>query len=162
MHNIHQAQRPISALFSALGLGAKSSTAIHATEDDAPHVIDKPWILCVDDDQEFSHGLKLRLQTRGYDVVRAFAGMDGYRYAFEFNPSVILLDLHLPNLSGEEVLSQIRFHPSTAHIPVAIVTGMSKPGLEQKMLSLGANAFFQKPVDFSRLADIVDQFASQA
>lgn len=162
MRNIHQAQRPISVLFSAMGWDEHASTAVHASDDETPHVIDRPWILCIDDDQEFSHGLKLRLQTRGYDVVRAFAGMDGYRYAFEFNPAAILLDLQLPNLSGEEVLSQIRFHPSTAHIPVIVVTGMNRPGLDHEILSLGANDFFRKPVDFARLAEVIDRYASTA
>lgn len=162
MRSVHQSQRPISTLLSAVGWGGYESTSSHASDDDTPHVIDRPWVLCIDDDQDFSTGLKLRLQARGYDVIRAFAGMDGYRYAFEFNPAAILLDLHLPNLSGEEVLSQLRFHPSTAHIPVAIVTGMYQPGLEQKMLSLGARDFFRKPVDYARLAEAVDQYSSEA
>ena len=121
----------------------------------------RPWVLCVDDDQEFSLGLKLRLQSRGYDVVRAFEGQHGYQFAFEFEPAAILLDLHLPNGNGEEILSQLVFHPETAHIPVLIVTGLNEIGLEQRMLSQGARGFFRKPVSFQDLADAVDRLAKQ-
>lgn len=44
-------------------------TAVHGTHPPAVYPIDRPWVLCTDDDAEFLHGLKLKLQTRGYDVV---------------------------------------------------------------------------------------------
>lgn len=158
-HAGHVQPHPIATYFPAIGWQDESRD-LDARAHDAPaQVIDKPWILCIDDDQEFSHGLKLRLQARGYDVIRAFAGMDGYQYAFEFEPRAILLDLHLPSVSGQEVLSQLRFHPSTAHIPVVVVTGLRKEGLQQQMIALGAADFFQKPVDFDRLMETVDRFS---
>lgn len=115
----------------------------------------RPWVLCIDDDEDFTHALKLRLQTHGFDVVRASRGNDGYQFAFEFEPVAVLLDLNLPGESGEELLSQLRFHPETAHIPVMIVTGMNEPGLDRRLLSKGAHAFFRKPVSFPTLMEAV-------
>lgn len=158
-HTADSQTHSMATYFDALGWSEEGTVAVCHDDEAPPHIVDKPWILCIDDDQEFSHGLKLKLQSRGYDVVRAFAGMDGYRYAFEFEPSAILLDLHLPGVSGEEVLSQLRFHPSTTHIPVVIVTGMYEEGLDQKMRSLGAAEFFRKPVSFDQLVDAVDEFS---
>lgn len=117
----------------------------------------KPWILCIDDDEDFSSALKLRLQTQGYDVVRAFAGDTGYQFAFEFEPAAILLDLNLPNGSGEELLSQLRYHPETAHIPVLVVTGMNEPGLERRLLAAGAHAFFRKPISHASLLEAIQK-----
>ncbi len=122
--------------------------------------VDRPWLLCIDDDAEFLLGLKMTLQTRGYDVVRAHEGMEGYKFAFEIDPVMILLDLHMPNTSGEEVLSQLRYHPATSHIPVVIMTGLSEPGLETRLHNLGAYEVFRKPIPFETLADAVDRYLS--
>lgn len=160
-HSRHPHFHPMAHYLPAMGWGKNDNVTVFKDDANSPHIVNKPWILCIDDDQEFSHGLKLKLQSRGYEVVRAFAGMDGYRYAFEFEPSAILLDLHLPNVSGEEVLSQLRYHPSTSHIPVVIVTGLNEQGLDQKMRSLGARDFFRKPVSYSQLVDAVDRYSNE-
>ena len=160
-HSNHSAPHPMATYFPALGWNDGGNVAVCCDDTSSPHVVDKPWVLCIDDDQEFSHGLKLKLQSRGYEVVRAFEGMDGYRYAFEFEPSAILLDLHLPNVPGEEVLSQLRFHPSTSHIPVVIVTGLYQDGLEHQLRKLGARDFFRKPVEYNRLIDAVDRYSRE-
>lgn len=122
----------------------------------------KPWILCIDDDEDFSSALKLRLQSQGYDVVRAFSSETGYRCAFELDPEAILLDLNMPNGSGEELLSQLHFHPETAHIPVMVVTGMNEPGLEKRLLDAGAHSFFRKPISHTSLIDAIQQARLEA
>tara|TARA_R110002167_G_scaffold97497_3_gene257322 strand:- start:168 stop:620 length:453 start_codon:yes stop_codon:yes gene_type:complete len=134
---------------------------IHASHQLTTPKTDRPWVLCIDDDVEFSNGLKLKLQSRGYDVIRAFEGLDGYRFAFEFAPVVILLDLHLPQTNGEEVLSQLRFNPETSHIPVIVVTGLNEQGLEYRMRSLGARNVFHKPISYTTLATAVDHYAAE-
>ena len=132
-----------------------------ASHDAPPQSIDRPWVLSIDDDEEFSHGLKLGLQSRGYDVVRAFDGMGAYRFAVGVHPVAILLDLYLPHTTGEKVLAQLRFHPRTSGIPVAIVTGMREPALNQRLLLAGATEVFHKPLSFSQLADAIDGYRTQ-
>ena len=153
--------KPISTLFPAIGWGHHLPNSTRAADSQAYETIDRPWILCIDDDQEFSHGLKLQFQSRGYDVVRAFAGMDGYRLAFEIEPVAILLDLHLPNGNGEEILSQLCCHPMTSHIPVAIVTGMKEHGLKERLIGMGARDLFEKPISMNKLADAVDRYRNE-
>ena len=116
-------------------------------------------MLCIDDDDDFTHALKLQLQTQGYDVARASHSKNGYQFAFEFEPIAILLDLNMPGESGEELLSQLRYHPETNHIPVMIITGMNQPGLETRLLNQGAHAFFRKPVSFNTLMDAILQIS---
>ncbi|HBE72095.1 MAG TPA: hypothetical protein DDW52_28490 [Planctomycetaceae bacterium] len=129
--------------------------ALNALKSSAQDV--KPWILSIDDDEDFSGALKLRLQTQGYDVVRAFAVDTGYQFAFDFEPAAILLDLNLPTGSGEELLSQLRYHPETAHIPILVVTGMNEPGLERRILAAGAYAFFRKPISHTSLLEALQK-----
>ena len=153
---------PTSTLFPTIRRDDGLSPTIHPTLDSVPTPMDRPWVLCVDDDQEFLHGLKLKLQSRGYDVIRAFEGMDGYRFAFEFDPVAILLDLHLPNGTGEEILSRLCEHPTTAHIPVIIVTGLNEQGLEHRMMASGASEFLRKPIGFSQLVNAIDRYGHDA
>jgi DNA-binding response OmpR family regulator len=128
---------------------------------DAAATSHAPWVLCVEDDQDFSRGVKLRLQSRGYDVVRAFESDAGYRFAFEFDPVAILLDLNLPNGNGEDLLAEFCFHPRTADIPVIVVTGMNEPGLEDRLLLQGATAFFRKPISHEALAAEIHRLATE-
>lgn len=116
-------------------LGWEPATVrLDSSERPRPHLIEKPWVVCVDDDADFSEGLKIRLQSRGYEVVHAHRGMDGLRYAFEFNPVAILLDLCMPGISGQQVLERLKSNESTRDIPVIIMTGLNQPGLKNQMV----------------------------
>jgi len=79
--------------------------------------ITAPWVLCIDDDSDFSFGLKQRLAEYGVDVLRAFDGMEGYRYAFSSQAQLILLDYEMPNGNGEYVLRRLKENPVTQDIP---------------------------------------------
>lgn len=150
---------PLSKLFSSFKWS--SSADVKVAEIPEQSANQDPWILSIDDDHDYTLGLKLRLQERGYKVVRAFDGNAGFRYAFEFEPVAILLDLYLPNTTGEEVLAQLRENAQTAHIPIAVVTGLQERGLDYRLLSNGANDVFHKPVPHSLLADTVDRYAAE-
>ncbi|MGB7326112.1 MAG: hypothetical protein WBD31_14665, partial [Rubripirellula sp.] len=83
-----------AAEISAVLTDGKDQVVVHGKHQRPDYPVDRPWLLCIDDDADFLLGLKLKLQTRGYDVVRAHEGMTGYKFAFEFAPVMILLDLH--------------------------------------------------------------------
>ena len=62
-------------------------------------------------------------------------------------PTIVLLDLHLPQVDGKEVLRQIKALPHGADIPVVIVTSSTNPTDRRETLALGADAYFVKPSD---------------
>src|SRR5258708_27285752 len=66
------------------------------------------------------------LRKAGYRVLTAADGEEGLSVAHDGRPDVILLDLLLPKLSGEEVLRQLKQNPATAHIPVVVLSGLSQ------------------------------------
>ena len=106
-----------------------------------------------------------RLLTKaGYKVVTAADGEEALSAARQASPDVILLDMMLPKLSGEEVLRALKQDPVTMHIPVIVVTGLSKKN-EEKLRQAGANAFVEKETlvgDAKPLVHLVEHILQQA
>lgn len=167
-----EAQSTTEAIFAMLGefdsfLDPTSAASVHdgqltplRTEGDPSETqtTEGPWVLCVEDDRDFSLALKLRLKHHGIQVVRAFEGAEGVNSAVARPADVILLDYNLPNGRGDFVLRQLKAHPATREIPVIIVSGQKSPGLEKQMLLLGAAGFFAKPVRFDELIEELGQY----
>ena len=84
-------------------------------------------------------------------------GDSGLTMVGEHRPDLVLLDLHLPGRSGEEVLAGIRLDPAIAATPVVIVTADLTAGIERRLGEAGATDFMSKPVDIGRLLDVVDR-----
>jgi two-component system, response regulator len=75
-------------------------------------------------------------------------------------PSVILLDLKLPKMSGLEVLQNIRSHPRTKLVPVVILTSSREDRDLLIGYSLGTNSYIRKPIDFNQFMYTVEQLGS--
>jgi PAS domain S-box-containing protein len=103
--------------------------------------------------------LMRRIFTRRPDVrlLVAADGDTGLAMVGEHRPDLVLLDLHLPGLSGEEVLTEIRLDPAIAATPVVMVTADLAPGTERRLTLAGATEFLSKPVDIGRLLSVVDR-----
>ncbi len=84
-------------------------------------------------------------------------GSTGLTMVGEHRPDLVLLDLHLPGLSGEQVLAGIRLDPAIAATPVVIVTADLTAGIERRLNEAGATDFMSKPVDIGRLLHVVDR-----
>ena len=72
-------------------------------------------------------------------------------------PSVILLDLKLPKISGLEVLRAIRSHPDIGTVPIVVLTSSAEDDDIRKAYLLGANSYIVKPVDFEKFIDVARQ-----
>lgn len=77
------------------------------------------------------------------------------------NPSLILLDLKIPCISGLEVLQQIRASKKTSPIPVVVLTSSSEEKDRMESLKMGANNFFRKPVSFNQFMELIQQLSSK-
>ena len=75
-------------------------------------------------------------------------------------PDLILLDLHLPDLNGEQVLSELRAEPATAAIPVVILSADASRGVVRRLLASGALAYLTKPLELAELGKLLDTFAA--
>jgi signal transduction histidine kinase/CheY-like chemotaxis protein len=90
-------------------------------------------------------------------LLTAMFGRLGVELAHEHRPDLILLDLHLPDLSGERVLSELRADPETRGIPVIVLSADATREREQ-LLVAGASAYLTKPIDLLRLLEVLDLY----
>ncbi len=100
---------------------------------------------------------KVLARRPAVSLIVAMQGRPAIRLAVEHLPDLILLDLHLPDISGDNVLHELKSDPRTARIPVVMLSADATPGrLEQLVKSGGATGFLTKPFDVARLLDLVD------
>jgi signal transduction histidine kinase/ActR/RegA family two-component response regulator len=103
-----------------------------------------------------SRFLRSRPALRLYSVMSGQAGLDLARREV---PDLILLDLHLPDLHGAEVLKRLKSEPATAGIPVAVLSAEAEPGMIRSMRGSGVVAYLTKPLNLSELGKLVDCLA---
>jgi len=106
---------------------------------------EKPRLVAIDDEVEFTKAIEQFFTLRGYDVQVAMTGTSGLALIDAANPSVVLVDLKLPGMDGDELLQRIRQrHPNTK---VIVVTAYNDGGkTRDRLLGLGAFAHFDKPL----------------
>ena len=102
-------------------------------------------VLIADDDEYINSMLADVLQRDGYNVLRAFSGTEALMVAEQKRPDIVLLDLMLPGMNGEEVLKRI------SGIPVIVVSAKTDPDGKAELLYGGAADYVTKPFDIREL-----------
>jgi signal transduction histidine kinase/ActR/RegA family two-component response regulator len=88
------------------------------------------------------------------------SGRAGIERAVRDTPDIILLDLHLPDLHGDQVLSELKAEPATAAIPVVVLSADASHGVIRRLLANGALAYPTKPIELAELGELLDTFAA--
>jgi CheY-like chemotaxis protein len=88
----------------------------------------------------------------------ATTGEAGLAAAVHEPPDLILLDLHLPDIGGEEVLRRLRAEPATAHIPVAVLSAEAAPAVIRRMRTNGVVGYLTKPLDLAEVGHLIRSF----
>jgi two-component system phosphate regulon response regulator PhoB len=102
-------------------------------------------ILIVDDEQDVLDLLVYNLQKAGYKIVTARDGTAALQKARDEVPSLIILDLMLPQMDGTEVCRHLKADPRTAHIPIIMLTAKAEEVDRVVGLELGADDYVTKP-----------------
>jgi two-component system, OmpR family, KDP operon response regulator KdpE len=105
-------------------------------------------VLVIDDEPLLLRTLRINLAARGYQVVTACTGAAGLRAAAAQHPTVVVLDMGLPDMSGLEVLAALRSWMTT---PVLVMSGRTKTLDKVAALDAGADDYLTKPVDMEEL-----------
>lgn len=106
----------------------------------------RPRVLCVDDDPDFHTSLQIHLERYRVDIDQAFHGMQGFKEAIRNPPDLILMDLIMPNGSGQYLVDTIKKNEATCSIPIIVATGLRDAGLKKQMLLQGVSSFLLKPI----------------
>ncbi|MDR4505037.1 MAG: response regulator [Candidatus Scalindua sp.] len=106
---------------------------------------DKPMeILVVDDDEEAVKYIRAILENAGFRVLTAYGGKAGIELAINNNPDMIILDLMMPDISGFDVVENLRKHQKTKNIPIVICSSKDITEEDKKVLNGNIMAIVQK------------------
>lgn len=116
-------------------------------------------VLLIDDEPAILDMYRMKLEQDGYTVFMASNGLDGIDIAKTENPSVILLDIIMPNMNGFDVLKALKEAPETKSIPVFITTNLPEHTSGEKARSLGAvNYLVKAEYEPGMVADILKRY----
>jgi CheY-like chemotaxis protein len=90
-------------------------------------------------------------------VTSAAHGRSGIELARQEHPEVILLDLHLPDMTGDDVTIALQADPATRDIPIVVLSGEPDPAARTRVLELGAAAYVPKPFEVAELVALVQR-----
>ena len=101
-------------------------------------------IAIVEDDPVISQMYRMKFEADGFDVQLADNGAKGVALVEHFAPDILLLDIQMPEMSGDEALSAIRKQPWGKDIPVIILTNLGEEEAPKELRALGINSYIVK------------------
>lgn len=111
----------------------------------------KGRILVVEDDLDISNMLRIYFTSQGYEVTVAGRGLEALEQTRKQLPSVIVLDIMLPDIDGYEVCAKLRSALRTSHVPIIFLTQKDERSDRIAGLELGADDYITKPFDIEEL-----------
>jgi CheY-like chemotaxis protein len=115
-------------------------------------------VLVVDDEVDFCYFVKKNLMHEGiFDVITATNGKDGIEMAKSELPDIILLDLVMPDMPGEDVAAALKDNPATANVPILFITALASKDdiVDRKENKIGNNYILPKPVRTKKLIETI-------
>jgi DNA-binding response OmpR family regulator len=121
----------------------------------------KGHVLLIEDELAIAKPIRYALQEEGYDVSLAVSGEEGLEKAKKYNPDIVVLDLMLPGLPGEEVCKEIRKYESVSMVPIIILTAKNTDVDKVICQVIGANLYITKPFDIEELLTKINLLLNQ-
>ena len=108
-------------------------------------------VLIIDDDEKLSKMLAFLFMAKGFKVECANSGPAAFEVLERIKPSIVILDIMMPEMDGFEVCEKVKGDPALKDIPVIILSALSSEENREKSVSLGAYAYFEKPFKSAEL-----------
>ena len=117
-------------------------------------------ILVCDDDKDILEMLVLVLETQGYQVIGESNSSKLFNIIKDEHPGLMIIDLWMPLMAGDEGVKKLRKSPETNHLPIIVISACMHG--EETATNAGASCFMSKPFDIFSLVDKVEQYYAQA
>ena len=114
-----------------------------------------PLALIIEDDDQLANIFSIAFQDAAFETEIVRDGRSALERLAQTIPSIVVLDMHLPHVSGKEILQYIRSEPTLTHVSVLLAT--ADPGLA-KQLENDVDLILIKPISFIHLRDLAKQF----
>ncbi|RLC66540.1 MAG: hypothetical protein DRI48_04460, partial [Chloroflexi bacterium] len=122
-------------------------------------VMERPKILCIDDTPEV-RALVKRLLAPQYEILEASDGLQGIDVAMETRPDLVILDMHMPILTGYEVATRLK--SLMPQVPIVALTADATGDVRERVLAAGCDGYVAKPVDPDKFEERIQLFLSGA
>jgi CheY-like chemotaxis protein len=116
--------------------------------------VSQQTVLVIDDDPDFAELVASIIEGADCRTIVATDGLTGLRLAREFSPALILCDVSMPGVDGEDVMRSLQEDPTMADVPRVLMSGFGCPDLRR----IPADAFIAKPIDTQSLRRLVRAF----
>jgi CheY-like chemotaxis protein len=146
----------------ALALVASGITSLEeidrvlAADEEKPPAPSGRRVLIADDEPITRMLVKLLLEKELYEVLEASTGRQAVEIAQRERPDLLLIDLNMPEMDGYQAIAQVRRELTLATMPIVVLTSEDGPGVERRVLDLGADDYIIKPFDVEVLLSRVN------
>lgn len=117
----------------------------------------KEKILIVEDNPQNMRLVEMTLQTEGYILLKASDGEEAMDIATRERPDLIIMDMHLPKMSGLEVTRKLRKLPAFSRTPIIALTAYAMKGNKEKFIKNGCDAYLSKPINTRELPKVISE-----
>ena len=114
-------------------------------------------VMIIEDEEDAAELFAEMMRVSGFRVVKTSSSAPAIRMMTAEKPDVILLDIMMPEISGLDILRQMRRDPALAGIPVVVVSAKSMPADIKNGMEAGASTYLTKPVGFLDLKEAVER-----
>jgi CheY-like chemotaxis protein len=115
-------------------------------------------ILVVEDNPDNRELIVMFLRRQNYEIIEATTAAEALHEASTRYPDIILMDLGLPGMNGDEVTARIKADPSTAHVPIVVNTAFDpSASIVTRAVAAGADEIMYKPTNFRNLLEVTQR-----
>jgi len=114
-------------------------------------------VLIIEDEEDAADMFAEMMRVSGYRVLKTSSSMPALTMMGAEKPNVVILDIMMPEVSGLDILRQMRQDPELSNIPVVVVSAKSMPADIKIGMEAGASMYLTKPVGFSELKEAIER-----
>jgi CheY-like chemotaxis protein len=115
-------------------------------------------ILIIEDNEQNLYLITFLLEKNKYEVIQARNGRQGIDLAKHVNPTIILLDIQLPEMDGYTVAKELRNNPELADVPIVAVTSYAMIGDRERIIDAGCTGYIEKPINPDTFISQIEEY----